>query len=54
MFFKTSDLKYSANIHKKAPALESLFNKVVLKFFIKKRPQQHTYFSVNIANLFLL
>ena len=36
------------NIHKKTPVLESLFNKVALKFFIKKGPKD-SYFSVNIA-----
>ena len=36
------------NIQKKTPVLESLFNKVALKLFIKKRVQ-HSYFPVNIA-----
>ena len=34
--------------HKKTPVFESLFNKVPLKFFIKKRLQRR-YFPVNIA-----
>ena len=38
----------SCNIQKKTPVLESLFNKVALKLFIKKR-FQHSYFPVNIV-----
>ena len=47
MFFKTRALKSSRNIRKKTPVFESIFNKVALKFFIKKRLQH--YFPVNIA-----
>ena len=35
----------------KEPMLESLFNKVGLKFFTKKRLQER-YFAENIAKLF--
>ena len=42
MFFK------AGNIHKKTRVLESLFNKVAIKFFIKQR-LKHKYFPVNIA-----
>ena len=48
MPYKTGDVKYSCNNRKKTPVSESLFNKVGLNFFIKKRPQ-HRYFPVNIA-----
>ena len=44
MFFKTGDLKILfRNIHKKTPVLESLFNKVALKFFIKRVPRTVTF-----------
>ena len=36
------------HIYKKTPVLESLFNKVALKFFIEKRLQRR-YFPVKIA-----
>ena len=48
MFFKAGDLKNFVNIHKKTPVFAFLFNKVALKFFIKKRLQRK-YFLVNIA-----
>ena len=47
MLFKTGDLKYSA-IFTKKPVLQSLFNKIALKYFIKKR-LQHSYFPLNIV-----
>ena len=45
MFFKTGDLKNSAMSDS---VFESLFDKVGLKFFIKRR-LQHRYFPVNMA-----
>ena len=47
-FLKIGDLKTPAKFHKNTPVLESHFNKVALKFFIKNRPQGRC-FAVNIA-----
>ena len=44
MSFKTGDL--FRNIHKKALVLQSLFNKVGVKFFIKKRLQHRWYCKI--------
>ena len=49
--FKKAVLKIFCNIHRKAPVLESLFNKVACLYacnFIKKG-LRHAYFSVDIA-----
>ena len=46
---KKSALKNFYNIHRKMPALKSLFNKVALNF-IKKR-LQHNYFPMNIGKI---
>ena len=50
VFYKKAILKF-CNIHRKTPALESIFNKVagLACNFIKKRLQQSTCFLMNIA-----